>query len=122
MSDVILCNLSDANKTIEEFRKEWILEVLTSLGVPQSLIEKDISEFRFQISEDYGVEIELVSNKEVNVYKKQWNNSSKEELQSWLPVTKENLVAQWKEPMRIKKIENDNVFYEIHLDAWSFVG
>lgn len=122
MSEIILCNISDATVTIEEFRQEWIIEVLLNLGVPQNLIEKDISELRFELSETYGIEVELISNKNINVYKKQWNNDPREEMQNWLPSKKENLVAQWKEPIRIKKVEGNEVFYEIHLEKWSFVG
>jgi hypothetical protein len=123
MSDVILCNLSDANKTIEEFRKNWILEILLNLGIPQDLFgQRYITDFRFELSETYGVEVELKANGEINVYKKQWNNDPNEQMQGWLQVKEKNLVAQWKIPTKIRRIENNHVFYEIHLNEWSFAG
>ena len=123
MSDVILCNLSDANKVIDEARLEWTHEVLLGLGVPEEvLLLKDVKQLRYEIADTHGIEVELLSNKCVNIYKKRWNNSHREELQGWLPTKKEHLVAQWKEPKRIRKIDGKEVYYEIHMNEWSFTN
>lgn len=123
MGDVILCNISDANKVIEEARFEWVHNVLLNLGVPEDIFEiKEIRDFRYEISNNFGIEVELKANKEVDIYKKQWNNNPDEELQGWLPVKKEHLVAQWKEPKRVRKVEGKDVYYEIHINEWSFTN
>ena len=120
MSNIILCNLSDAIQVINEARLDWIKTTLSDLGVPENILEiKDIRELRYELSDNFGIEVDLFFNGDVHVYKKQWNNSSKESLQGWLPVKKEHLVAQWKEPKRIRKVEGKNVYYEIHLDEWT---
>ena len=123
MGDVILCNISDANNVIEEARFDWIHSVLSNLNVSEEIFDvKDIREFRHELSNNLGIEVELKSNGEVDIYKKQWNNHSLEELQGWLPVKKEHLIAQWKEPKRIRKVEGKDVHYEIHLNEWSFTN
>lgn len=120
MSDVILCNLSDALTTIEEAKKEWLHETLLALGISEEVLAiKDSRQFRHELSYNLGVEVELKANGEIDVYKKQWHADKIEELQGWLPTKKENLVAQWKEPKRIRRIENKEVYYEIHLSEWS---
>ncbi len=94
---------------------------MANLGVSEEVFNiKDSREFRYVVSNELGIEVELKSNGEVDIYKKQWNNSHIEELQGWLPIKKENLVAQWKEPKRIRKVEGKDVFYEIHINEWSF--
>jgi hypothetical protein len=123
MSDIILCNLSDANDLIKEVRLDWTNSILLNLGVPEStLVSRDIKQLRHDISNNYGIEVDLLSDGTVNIYKKQWNNSPIEELQGWLPTKKEHLIAQWKEPKRIKKMENKKTYYEIHTNEWSFIN
>lgn len=122
MSNIVLCNLSDANKTIDEERLNWARDVLRALGVSEEIINtSDIRNFRFKM-EEYGIEVELFSNGNVDIYKKQWYSGPSEELSGWLPVNKDHLVAQWKEPTYIKKIENKDVYYEIHLEEWSILN
>jgi hypothetical protein len=123
MSDVILCDISDANDLIKEARLDWTNLILFNLGVPEDIIlTQDVKLLRHEISNNYGIEVDLLSNGTVNIYKKQWNDSKIEELQGWLPLKKEHMVAQWKEPKRIKKIENKKIYYEIHINEWSFVN
>lgn len=123
MSDTILCNISDAKNVIDEARNEWIQEVLSMLNVPEEVLEiRDIREFRYELSDNFGIEVELKANGDVDVYKKQWNNTEIEELQGWLPIKKENLVAQWKEPQRVRRVEGKDVYYEIHLNEWSITN
>lgn len=123
VAEIILCNLSDANETIKEARDEWIIEVLLALGVPEETIElgfDDIGrdDFIYEMNE-IGISVELYSNGEVDVYKKVWINGPTEESSGWLPPTKQHLVAQWKIPERIRKIEGNEVYYELHLREWS---
>ena len=119
MSNVILCNLSDAKKVIDEERFLWITNILTLLNVPDEIIEaSDINEYRYNM-EEIGIEVELHSNGNVDVYKKQWHTGATEYNSGWLPPTNEHLVAQWKEPSYIKKKEGNSVYYEIHLNEWS---
>jgi hypothetical protein len=113
MSTTILCNLSDAQKVIDEERLYWISEILEALGVSDELFDAtDIRDFRYGM-EDIGIEVELHSNGNVDVYKKQCD---------WLPATEEHLVAQWKEPTYIRKVEGKNVHYELHLNEWSILN
>ena len=119
MSNIILCNISDAKKTIDEERLHWVLAVLEAMGVPDKVFEAtDIRDFRYDM-ETLGIEVELHSEGNVNIYKKQWLEGPTEELSDWLPVTEEHLVAQWKKPTYVKKVEGKDAHYEIHLDEWS---
>ena len=119
MQTTILCNLSDAEATIEEAKLEWIYDVLGGLNIPQDIIEakdKDVDHFRNSMSQ-YGIEVELFTNGCVDVYKKTWI----EELSGWAPANKNNLVAQWKEPKYTRKMEGGEVYYEIYLNEWTAV-
>jgi len=125
MSNVILCNLSDAQEVIEEARDEWIVSVLLALDVPEEFVEMgfsgldDYDDFQLAMSE-MGIEIELLSNGEVNVYKQVWLDGPES---GWLPSKPEHLVAQWNTPERVKRVnpERTEVYYEIHTKAWSLM-
>jgi len=122
MSDVILCDLSDANNVINEERLFWVNEILDALGVPEEVYDVDtIDEYRAMMDE-LGIEVELSTNGDVDIYKKEWHESEVEEESGWLPVEKEHLVAQWREPVRVKKVEGKSVYYEIHLNEWSILN
>lgn len=120
MGDIILCNISDANSSIEEARLYWTYEVLTALGVPDEILfeTKDIRDFRYKM-EGLGIEVVLKNNEEVDIFKKQWREGVSEEYSGWLEPTEEHLVAQWKKPDRVRKVEGKDVYYEIHLNKWS---
>ena len=122
MSDVILCNLEDANTIIDEERMYWVSEVLDALGVPEEVYDVEtIDEYRDKMDE-FGVEVHLSTTGDVNVYKKEWHYSENEEEEGWIPPEKEHLVAQWKEPVRVRKVEGRDVYYEIHLNEWSILN
>ena len=119
---IILCNLSDANKIIDDERSHWISEVLDALEVPEEAYNsKSVDEFRSTMNE-LGIDVILNTNGNVDIYKKQWYNGSGDENSGWLPPVKENLVAQWKEPERIKKVEGKETYYEIHFNEWSILN
>jgi len=119
MSNVILCNISDAKKCIDEERLYWISGVLDALDVPEEVFDAaNIYDFRYDM-EGLGIEVELYADGRVNVYKKQWHEGRTEEDSDWLPVTDEHIVAQWKEPTYVRKIEGKDVYYEIHINEWS---
>lgn len=124
---VILCNLSDANKTIEEARDEWIINTLLALGVTEDIIEKGFDggknrdDYIYEMS-DLGIDVELSSNGEVDVYKKVWIDGDIEENSGWLPTKKEHLVAQWKKPERVRRINGKDIYYELHLKEWSIAN
>lgn len=120
MSNIILCNLSDALEVINEARLYWTYEVLDALGVPDEILFEtdDINEYRYEM-EGLGIEVELKNNEEVDIYKKEWYEGPSEEHSGWLPPTEEHLVAQWKKPTRIMKVEGNDVYYEIHINEWS---
>ena len=123
VAETILCNLSDAIETIEEARDEWIIEVLLSLGVPEDTVELGFDDvgrddYIYKMNE-LGISIELYSTGEVDVYKKVWITGSTEESSGWLPPTKQHIVAQWKTPERIRRVNGDEVYYELHLREWS---
>ncbi len=119
----ILCNLSDANDIINEEREFWITDVLDALKIPDEVFEaSSIDDFRF-LMEERGIEVQLSTTGEVNVYRKEWYDGTSEENSGWLPSTDEHLVAQWKTPTRTKKLdENKEVYYEITLNEWSIGG
>lgn len=122
MSNTILCNISDAKKVIDEERTYWVSEVLEALGVPDEVFEaSDIRDFRYDMN-GLGIDVELHSNGNVDVYKKQWHEGPTEEQSDWLPVSEEHLVAQWKEPTYVRKVDGRDVFYEIHLNEWSILN
>ena len=119
MSDVILCNLSDANSEIKEARLLWAYQVLIDAGVPEeTLLFDDIRDFRVDM-DDLGIEVELKNGEEVDIYKLEWFETEYEA--GWLPPKKEHLIAQWKKPTRIMKVDENgrDVYYEIHLNEWS---
>lgn len=120
MSDIILCNLSDANSVIAEARLYWTYEVLSAMNVPDEILFeiKDINDYRYDM-EGLGIEVILKNNEEVDIFKKEWYEGTTEEASGWLDATKDNLVAQWKKPDRVRKVEGKDVYYEIHVNAWS---
>ena len=120
MSSIILCNLSDANQYINEAKLQWVCNVLQNLGVPEEVYTSDIDAYRQTMSK-MGIEVEIVTNGGVNIYKQTWHEGKNGEESGWLPVKEENLIAQWKEPTRIIKVEGQETFYEIHLNEWSIL-
>jgi len=120
MGDVILCNLSDANDVIAEARLYWTYEILSALNVPDEILFelKDINDYRYEM-EGLGIEVILKDNEEVDIYKKEWHEGPTEETSGWLEPMEEHLVAQWKKPHRVRKVEGKDVYYEIHINAWS---
>lgn len=123
VAGTILCNLSDANETIKEVRDEWIIEVLLALGISEETIElgfedQERDDYLYEMNE-LGISVELNSNGEINVYKKVWFEGNTEETSGWLPPTEQHLVAQWKIPERVRKVEGNEVYYELRLREWS---
>ena len=123
VAETTLCNLSDANKTIKEIRDEWIIEILLALGISEEIIELG---FEDQGRDDYmyemnelGISVELHSNGEVDVYKKVWIDGETEETSGWLPPTQQHIVAQWKIPEKIRRIDGNEVYYELRPREWS---
>ena len=124
MGDVILCNISDANQLIIESREQWLAEILLGLGVSQEILnmaQTNIQEFRFQM-EGLGVEVDLKTTGEVDVFKKIWHEDAAPEKCGWLPTNKSCLVAQWREPKKIRRVEGKDVYYEIQLNNWSVLN
>lgn len=123
MSNVILCNISDANNIIKEERENWIYNVLVMLNVTEEILDSvpNVDKYRYHMYE-LGIEVELQSNGNIDIYKKQPYMDQAGEITDWLPPTKDHLVAQWKEPTRVKKVEGKNVYYEIHLNEWSILN
>jgi len=119
MSDIILCNISDCKKVVDEARLDWTINILYYLGVPEEFLDfkNDIREFRNNMDK-LGIEVDVIGGELVNIYKKrqyedEYGNSG------WLPSKEQDLVAQWKEPVYIRKIENKKIYYEIHTNEWS---
>lgn len=123
MSNTILCNLSDANSIIEEERLYWIFELLDFLGVPDETYDAEsMDEFRLLMAE-YGLEVEMKTNGDVDVYKLPWHEGETEEKSGWLSPAPEYLVGHWNNnPNRIKVSEGINVYYRIELDEWSVIS
>lgn len=119
MSDVLLCNTGDANKIVIEARSEWIDSVLSDLGISIGEIDKqNISALRGELMQ-HGILVDYnIATEEVNIYKCSWHSDQFQE--GWLPPETKNIIAQWKRPSYIKKIEGRDIYYEIHLNKWSF--
>ena len=120
VADTILCNRSDANEIIAEARDEWIISVLIDLGVPENVIEEGFDDESVVAREEYinsmndlGLAIELYSNGEVDIFKRVWYTDERDEKQ---------IIAQWKTPERILKVDGRDLYYEIHLNKWSTKG
>jgi len=116
--------MSDAAEIIEEARNEWIIETLMALNIPEEIIELGYDDgsgrddYIYEMNE-LGITVELYSNGEVNVYKKVWITGATEEQCGWLPPKKQHIVAQWKTPEKIRRVEGNEVYYEIRLREWS---
>lgn len=120
--NIVLCDLSDANNTISELRDEWIIDVLLTLNISESVVEMGFDsesrkDFLYEMNE-VGISIELYSSGEVDVHKKVWIDGNTEETSGWLPATDKHLVAQWKKPEKIRRIDGKEVYYELHLKEW----
>jgi len=120
MSGIILCNISDSNQILLEKRIEWVYNVLDLLEIPQEISRsQNIFDFRGQLNQ-YGIYIETKhGGEEIDIYKCPWYGSQEEG--GWLPLSKKYLIAQWKLPKYIRKIENKDVYYELHLNEWSML-
>lgn len=117
MSEIILCDLSDANEVIDDARSDWINDVFDVLNIPDDVFDAtDIRDYRMNM-EDLGIEVILYSNGEVNVFRKVWHDDGFNA--GWLPATDKHIIAQWKTPERVLKNDGKDVYYEIHVDAWS---
>ena len=123
MGRVVLCNISDAHDVILEERHEWIHDVLIGLGLPEETIAQsgDIDTYRYLMGEE-GIEVEMTSNGDVNIYKMRWHNGPTEFTSDWLPPDEDSLVGQWKEPTYVRKIAGKEVYYELHLNEWSILN
>ena len=120
MTSSILCNLSDANALIIQARDEWLDEVFINLGVPDEVKAhvENVQAYRMEMYA-LGIEADLKANGEINVYKKRWHTGETEEQSGWLDASDQDLVAQWKTPERIRRVEGKSVYYEIKLNEWS---
>lgn len=120
MTSVILCNISDVNKVIEEEKNFWVQDVLLDLGVSEDVIAsaENIDEY-LHFMNQLGIEVEYRTTGEVLIYKKTMYRGEDGEEVDWLNPSEENLVAQWKPPTLVKKVEGKNVHYEVHLNEWS---
>ena len=117
MAEIVLCNLSDANNITEELKLEWTKKVLISLNISQetlNLSNSDINAFRAKMNE-VGIEVITCTSGTVEVFKKKWLK----DLEEWLPPTNKHLVAKWKPPTRVKRIDKKGYYYELHLNTWS---
>jgi len=121
MQSVILCNISDAVSVVNEARHDWIIGVLDALNVQKDIYNsQNIDRYREKM-EELGVEVELSTAGDVNIYKKTWREGRVPEESGWLPATENNLIAQWKEPTYTKRIDGKETYYEIGLNEWSSV-
>lgn len=117
MAETILCNLSDANTITEELKLEWMTKVLISLNISQEIIDlssSNINMFRAKMNE-FGIEVITSTDGTVDVFKKKWLK----DIEEWLPATSKHLVAKWKAPTRVKRIDSKGYYYELHLNVWS---
>jgi hypothetical protein len=122
MGDVILCDISDCKEVVDEARLGWTIDILYYLGVPDEILDfkDDIRLFRNSMDK-FGIEVDLISGELVNIYKKRWYEGEYGN-SGWLPTEEKDLVAQWKEPTYVRKIENGKIYYEIHTNEWSIIN
>ena len=125
MSEIILCDIADALEVIADARDEWVISAMIALKISEDVIEMgfgystDYDDFRYHMNEE-GIEINIGSSGEVDIYKKVWVDGETENSSGWLPTQKEHLVGQWETPERVRKISKDRkeVYYELHLKEW----
>jgi hypothetical protein len=119
MGEVVLCNTSDANEVLRDLRKAWVYDLLSALGIEADDTTDQI-EARGVLS-GLGIRIDLRSNgEEIDVYKCEWRGS--EDSGGWLPPQKKHLIAQWKRPKYVRRVDGKDLYYELHLDKWSMVS
>ena len=119
MSEVILCNISDANQILKDKRKEWVYNLLELLEIPPEIINcTNVFQLRGELGQ-YGLHVETKSGgEEIDVYKREWHG---DENGGWLPLDPKYLIAQWKRPKYVRRVEDEDVYYELHLDEWSMI-
>lgn len=99
MSEIILVNIEDLTDTIEEEKTSWTFKVLKAFGAKEErLKENDVKEYLISLK------LEV------------WDNLSERTIDIFRD---KKLVAQWKPPKLIRKRENDEYYYEIHLNEWA---
>jgi hypothetical protein len=120
MSDILLCDISDANQILQNKRKEWVYNILEVLEIPEEIINcADTGQLRGGLNQ-FGIHIETLSGgEEINIYRQEWYGD--QDAGGWLPPKPKHLIAQWKRPKYIRKVEGKNVYYELHLNEWSMV-
>lgn len=122
MSDIVLCNMSDANSITKELRGEWLDDIFDVLEIPDEVFDAEtINDYRYEM-EELGIEVILYSTGEINVYKKVWIEGPTEFSSGYLPADKRHLIAQWKNPTRVRRIEGNEMYYELHVNEWSVVN
>lgn len=120
MSDILLCDLSDAPKILADRRKEWVCSILSALGLEENKIQiEDLFELRNYLNQ-FGIHVALKSaGEEVDIYKREWLGDEK--TGGWLPLNDKYLVAQWKRPKYVRRIDGNSLYYELHLNEWSLI-
>jgi hypothetical protein len=120
MSDVLLCDISDANQILQDQRKAWVLNILELLEIPEEIINcHNIDQLRGGLNH-FGIHIETLSGgEEINIYRREWYGDQNSG--GWLPPEPKHLIAQWKRPKYIRKVEGEDVYYELHLNEWSML-
>jgi hypothetical protein len=99
---LILANKGDERKVIEEEKEEWVLNVLSSLGVSNEIFNLE-----------KGKLLEHLFSHHIEV----WKNGEGVDI-----LKNDKIVAQWKKPEIIIR-KNKNEFYcEIHLNEWTQLG
>ena len=122
MASIVLCNISDVVSVIAEEKTKWVHSILEALGVQEDTFKlTNIDEYRNKM-EDMGIEVIYYTGGNINIYKKVWHEAKTQEGSGWLPPTDENLVAQWREPEYVKKIEGNEAYYEVHTKEWSILN
>jgi len=99
----VLCNIEDYNEVVDNLRYEWISDVLLNLGIEEEHILNPTP----RITREH-----LLMNK-VELY----DSSSSGKVDIYFD---QELIAQWKDPKRIRIREKDGEeYYQIHLNCWS---
>lgn len=102
MSNIILASRGDEQKVVAEEKEEWIYQVLLALGIEEEILVELSNREIVDFLNTSGIEvIDNLGEESVKISKN------------------DNLVAEWKAPKFILKKENNEYYYEIHLNEWA---
>jgi len=110
---IILADRQDEINVVEEEKQAWLQKVLVALGADVDKINENTITAKNHVS-SLGLDVILKSEGEIDIMR--YDN---EQVGETIVETEGYLVAQWFKPRYILKKEDNNWFYEIHIEEWA---